>query len=70
MNVALVPRSKAVKYTRMISPIDPQLAKELRDKGALIPRYRVTKYLCIRCAIFRGIIKIRPEAERKKRPFY
>ncbi|RLE66291.1 MAG: 30S ribosomal protein S26e [Thermoprotei archaeon] len=64
---ALIPRSKAVKYTKAMSPVDPQLARELRSKGAIIPVYRVTKYLCIRCAIFRGIIKIRPEAERKKR---
>ncbi|RLE85064.1 MAG: 30S ribosomal protein S26e [Thermoprotei archaeon] len=64
---ALIPQSKAVKITRPLSVIDPQLAKELRDKGAIIPRYTVTKYLCIRCAIFRGIIKIRPEHERKKK---
>lgn len=64
---ALIPRSKAVRITRPLSVIDPQLAKELRMRGAIIPRYRVTRYLCIRCAIHRGIIKIRPEAERKRR---
>jgi len=64
---ALLPRSKAVKITKRYAPIDPQLARELRSKGAIIPTYEVTKYLCIRCAIFRGILKIRPEEERKKR---
>ena len=64
---ALLPRSKAVKYTKRVTPVDPQLARELRSKGAIIPTYEVTRYLCIRCAIFRGIIKIRPETERKKR---
>ena len=64
---ALIPRSKAVRVTKKYSPIDPQLARELRSKGAIIPMYEVTKTLCIRCAIFRGIIKIRSEEERKKR---
>lgn len=64
---ALTPRSKAVKVTKRYVPIDPQLAKELRDKGAIIPTYEVTKVLCIRCAVFRGIVKVRPEEERKKK---
>lgn len=63
---ALLPRSKAVKITKPVVAVDPQLVKELRDKGAIIPQYTVTKYLCLRCAIHRGIIKIRPEDERKK----
>ncbi|MCD6209180.1 MAG: 30S ribosomal protein S26e [Thermoproteales archaeon] len=65
---ALVPRSKAVRVTRSISYIDPQLARELRQQGAIIPTYRVTKYYCIRCAIHRGIRKIRSEEERQKKP--
>ncbi|RLE61027.1 MAG: 30S ribosomal protein S26e [Thermoprotei archaeon] len=65
---ALIPRSKAVKITRPVIPIDYQLARELRAKGAVIPQYYVTKYLCVRCAIHRGIIKIRSEDERKSRP--
>jgi small subunit ribosomal protein S26e len=64
---ALIPRSKAVKVTKRYAPIDPQLASELRSRGAIIPTYEVTKYLCIRCAVYRGIIKIRPEEERKKK---
>ena len=64
---ALIPRSKAVKVTRRMSFIDPQLEKELRNKGTIIPTYKVTKYLCINCAIFQGVIRIRPKEERKKR---
>ncbi len=62
---ALLPRSKAVKVTRRKLPVDPQLAKELRDSGAIIPSYPVTKYLCINCAIYQGVIKIRSREERK-----
>ncbi len=64
----LVPEDKAVCVTRMYSPVDPQLAKELEKKGAIIMRYPVTKCYCINCAIHLGIIKIRPEQERKARP--
>ncbi|HDD64405.1 MAG: 30S ribosomal protein S26e [Thermoprotei archaeon] len=64
---ALIPRSKAVRVTRRLSLIDPQLERELRAQGAIIPRYYVTKYLCINCAIFQGVIRIRSREERKKR---
>ncbi len=64
---AWIPRSKAKRVTRWVSPVDPQLAKELRKRGAIIQRYPVTKYYCVSCAIFRGIIKIRSKEERKKR---
>jgi len=64
---ALVPRSKAKKITRTVSLIDPMLARELRQKGAIIPTYKITRYVCIRCAVFYGIVKIRPRSERKKR---
>jgi small subunit ribosomal protein S26e len=52
----------------MYSPVDPQLAKELEKKGAIIMRYPVTRCYCINCAIHLGIIKIRPEHERKPKP--
>jgi len=62
---ALIPRSKAVRITKPLSIIDPQLARELKAKGAVLPTYLVTRTLCIRCAIHRGVIKIRAEKERK-----
>ncbi len=61
-----VPSDKMKKITRWYSPVDPQTKKELKKKGARVPRYRVTKYICIPCAIHRGIIKIRSEEERKE----
>ncbi|RLG75013.1 MAG: 30S ribosomal protein S26e [Thermoprotei archaeon] len=63
---ALVPRDKAVCITKWYSPVDPQLAEELEKRGAIIARYPVTKCYCISCAIHYGIIKVRPEHERKK----
>jgi len=64
----LVPEDKAVCVTRMYSPVNPQLAAELEKKGAIIMKYPVTKCYCISCAIFLGIIKVRPEEERKAKP--
>lgn len=63
----MVPRSKAVRVTFTYSPVPPDLAKELEKQGAVIPKYQVTKTLCINCAIFFGILKVRPEEERKKK---
>jgi len=61
----LIPADKAVCVTRMYSPVSPQLAQELEKKGAIIMKYPVQKCYCISCAIFLGIIKVRPEEERK-----
>ncbi len=63
----MIPRSKAVRITTTYSPVPPDLARELEKQGAIIPRYQVTKTLCINCAIFLGILKVRPEEERKKK---
>ena len=38
--------------------------KELRDQGATINRTRVTKYMCISCAVHRGAVKIRAKTDR------
>ncbi|WP_440060211.1 30S ribosomal protein S26e [Thermogladius sp. 4427co] len=61
----LVPADKAICVTRMYSPVSPQLAEELEKKGAIIMKYPVRKCYCISCAIHYGIIKVRPEEERK-----
>ena len=63
----MIPRSKAVRVTVPYSPIPADLAKELEKQGAIIPRYYITKTYCINCAIYLGIIKVRPEDERKSR---
>ncbi len=61
-----MPADKIKKVTFWYSPIDYQLKKELIKQGSRVPRYKVTKYVCIRCAVHRGIIKIRAEKDRKK----
>jgi small subunit ribosomal protein S26e len=62
---ALVPADKAICVTRTYSPVPPGLAEELEKKGAVIMKYPVEKCYCISCAIHFGIIKVRPEEERK-----
>lgn len=62
---ALVPKDKAKKVTTTVSFIDPALAKELRAKGAYIAVGKTLKYLCISCAIFQGVVKIRARDQRK-----
>ncbi|MGQ9551367.1 MAG: 30S ribosomal protein S26e [Candidatus Bathycorpusculaceae bacterium] len=64
----IVPRDKAKKFTRRVSLVDPQLAKELRQKGAYLSSWVDTKYYCISCAVHRGIVKVRAEDERRNRP--
>jgi small subunit ribosomal protein S26e len=62
---ALVPRDKAIKVTAKYSPVDPALAKELRERGSYVPTTLVTKYYCVSCAVHYGIVKVRSEEERK-----
>lgn len=62
---ALVPRDKIIKVTVRRSPVDPVLAKELREKGAYVPVTTVTKYYCVSCAVHYGVVKVRSEEERK-----
>lgn len=63
-----IPRGKAIKVTKYVSFVDPQLRKELEDKGVSISKTLVTKYLCVSCAIFQGVRKVRSEEERKILP--
>ncbi|AEA12660.1 Ribosomal protein S26E [Thermoproteus uzoniensis 768-20] len=63
----LIPRSKAVRVTIPYSPVPPDLARELEKQGAIIPKYYITRTYCINCAVFFGLIKVRPREERKKR---
>ncbi|MEM1627922.1 MAG: 30S ribosomal protein S26e [Desulfurococcaceae archaeon] len=65
---ALIPADKAICVTKMYSPIPPGLAEELEKKGAIIMKYPMKKCYCISCAIHFGIIKVRPEEERKPKP--
>lgn len=65
---AQVPKDKAKRVTKYTSLVEPRLLKELKDQGAQIARYRSTKYLCISCAVHRGVVKVRGKEERKTAP--
>lgn len=62
---AQVPKDKAKRQTRYTSLVDSRILKELRDQGASINRTKTTKYLCISCAVHRGVVKIRSKSDRR-----
>lgn len=64
---ATVPRDKAKKITTWPSYFDPQIRKELRDKGTRIATAKTVKYLCISCAVHRGVVKVRAKEDRRSR---
>ncbi len=64
---AQVPRDKAKRITRYTSLVESRLLKELQDQGAQIARYRTTRYLCVSCAVHRGVVKVRGKDDRKTR---
>lgn len=63
----LVPRDKAKKTTTYGNLVDAALGKELRSKGTYIMRTKVEKYLCVSCAVHRGMVKVRAKEERHSR---
>jgi small subunit ribosomal protein S26e len=63
-----VPADKAKKYTKRVSSVDPQLARELRQQGSYIQTRRVTSYYCVSCAVHAGKVQIRQASERKTVP--
>ena len=62
---AWVPRDKAIKITKPVSLLEPQLARDLIKAGALISRRIVTKNYCVKCAISKRVVKVRAKDERK-----
>jgi small subunit ribosomal protein S26e len=64
----LVPADKAKKYTKNVSSVEPQIARELRKEGAYIPSHRVTQYYCVSCAVHSGKVHIREADQRRPRP--
>ncbi|MHA1964619.1 MAG: 30S ribosomal protein S26e [Candidatus Thorarchaeota archaeon] len=64
----IVPADKAKKFTKRVSSVDPQLARELRQQGSYIQTRRVTSYYCVSCAIHSGKVQIRQASERKTVP--
>ncbi|MHA1916913.1 MAG: 30S ribosomal protein S26e [Candidatus Ranarchaeia archaeon] len=65
-----VPSDKAKKITRWVSLVEPTIARELRQQGAIIPRQKVIENYCISCAIHTGKVKIRSRNDRKPKPLY
>jgi len=63
---AWVPRDKAIKVTKPVSMLEPQLARELAKQGAMIYRRVVTKHYCVSCAIYQRVVKVRAKDERKR----
>jgi small subunit ribosomal protein S26e len=61
----IVPADKAKKYTKRVSAVEPQLARELRQQGSFIQTRRVTSYYCVSCAVHAGRVNIRATSERK-----
>ena len=61
---AQVPKDKAKRQTKYTSLVDSRILKELQAQGATINRTKVTKYLCISCAVHRGVVKIRSKVDR------
>jgi small subunit ribosomal protein S26e len=66
---AWVPRDKVVRLTRVVSPVDPQLARELTKKGTVILKSTVTKNYCVKCAVYMGLRSQRSRDERKREQF-
>ncbi|MEM2905958.1 MAG: 30S ribosomal protein S26e [Candidatus Bathyarchaeia archaeon] len=62
---SLVPRDKVKRITSRVSFVDPQLARELRAKGAYLGGQQVVRNYCISCAIHHRVVKVRSRSERK-----
>ncbi len=62
-----VPRSKAKIVTQRINLVDAKIFGELKKTGAIIQSAQRKSYLCISCAIHRGVVSQRPRDERKNR---
>lgn len=64
---ALVPRDKAKRISTWPSYIEPQIRKELLQKGTTISTVKSMKWLCISCAVHRGVVKVRAKDERRSK---
>ncbi len=64
---AFVPRSKAKIVTQRVSLVDSKVFAELKKGGAIIQSAQKKTYLCISCAVHRGVVSQRPANERKNR---
>jgi small subunit ribosomal protein S26e len=61
----IIPADKAKKYTKRVSVVDPQLARELRAQGSYIHTRKTTQYYCVSCAVHSGKVQIRQASQRR-----
>lgn len=61
-----MPRDKAKRISTWPNYIEPQIRKELLQKGARISTVKTMKWLCISCAVHRGVVKVRAKEERRQ----
>ena len=59
-----VPSDKAKKRSRYISIVDPSMARELREAGAIIPRRVETSIFCVSCAVHFKQVRVRAKSSR------
>lgn len=62
----LVPADKAKRYTKRVSAVDPQLARELRQQGSYIQTRKVTQIYCVSCAVHTKKVHIRQATDRRQ----
>lgn len=62
-----MPRDKAKRISTWPSYIEPQIRKELLQKGTTISTVKSMKWLCISCAVHRGVVKVRAKDERRSK---
>ncbi len=62
---SMVPRGKAKRLTRRVNLVDPQIGKELRDMGSIMPTKVVSHWYCVSCAIHSHKVNIRSKDNRK-----
>ncbi|MHA1339354.1 MAG: 30S ribosomal protein S26e [Promethearchaeota archaeon] len=62
-----VPKSKAKRVTRRVRYAEAVIERELRKQGTIMPMTKVSKWLCVSCAIHSHTVKIRSEQDRKKK---
>ncbi|MEM0036102.1 MAG: 30S ribosomal protein S26e [Candidatus Korarchaeum sp.] len=62
----VIPADKAVKVTRWTSPVGGSLGKDLERQGAYVSKRLETRYYCVSCAVYLGIVRPRAEEERKE----
>jgi small subunit ribosomal protein S26e len=60
-----VPRDKAKKFTKNVSLVEYQVARDIRKQGGYVSTKVVTSYYCISCAVHTGKVRIRSKDERK-----